>query len=245
MIARLLKWTQRRLLRLLLATYVLGAVLPSVGLRRRGAQVVTLRLPGAPRPISLPMLMLGCLLVVAGLGTEFEVFRHVARRPGPLALGLLANTVYPIAFAALASLALLAWHDADEAQNILVGLAMIGAMPIAGSSTAWSQNAGGNLALSLGLVIVSTLLSPVLTPLGLLRGKPIDLGEARTRGVARLCLTTTRTRRRLVSLLASASAGQIANWRATFRDTLSTPLSSLALPRRSVTGPDRELASHS
>jgi BASS family bile acid:Na+ symporter len=40
-------------------------------------------------------------------------------------------------------------------------------MPIAGSSTAWSQNAGGNLALSLGLVLVSTLCSPLLTPLGL------------------------------------------------------------------------------
>jgi BASS family bile acid:Na+ symporter len=40
-------------------------------------------------------------------------------------------------------------------------------MPIAGSSTAWSQNANGNLALSLGLVLLSTSLSPLITPLAL------------------------------------------------------------------------------
>src|SRR5262249_24614663 len=49
----------------------------------------------------------------------------------------------------------------------LVGLAVIAAMPIAGSSAAWSQNADGNVALSLGLVVASTLLSPLTTPLAL------------------------------------------------------------------------------
>jgi len=38
-------------------------------------------------------------------------------------------------------------------------------MPIAGSSTAWAQNSNGNLALSLGLVLCSTLLSPLVTPM--------------------------------------------------------------------------------
>jgi bile acid:Na+ symporter, BASS family len=40
-------------------------------------------------------------------------------------------------------------------------------MPIAGSSTAWAQNANGDLALSLGLVLLSTLLSPLTTPVSL------------------------------------------------------------------------------
>ncbi len=38
-------------------------------------------------------------------------------------------------------------------------------MPIAGSSTAWTQNANGDLSLSLGLVLFSTLLSPLTTPI--------------------------------------------------------------------------------
>lgn len=63
--------------------------------------------------------------------------------------------------------ALRLWHNADEVQHILVGLALVASMPIAGSSTAWSQNANGNLALSLGLVLFSTMLSPLTTPIAL------------------------------------------------------------------------------
>ncbi len=40
-------------------------------------------------------------------------------------------------------------------------------MPIAGSSTAWAQNADGELTLSLGMVLFSTLLSPLTTPVAL------------------------------------------------------------------------------
>src|SRR5262249_42713951 len=49
----------------------------------------------------------------------------------------------------------------------LVGLALVASMPIAGSSTAWAQNSNGSMALSLGLVLASTLLSPLTTPLEL------------------------------------------------------------------------------
>jgi BASS family bile acid:Na+ symporter len=38
-------------------------------------------------------------------------------------------------------------------------------MPIAGSSTAWAQNSDGNISLSLGLVLLSTLLSPITVPI--------------------------------------------------------------------------------
>jgi BASS family bile acid:Na+ symporter len=55
----------------------------------------------------------------------------------------------------------------EELQNILVGLALIGAMPIAASSTAWTQKRNGNLALSLGLILGSTILSPLTTPISL------------------------------------------------------------------------------
>ena len=57
------------------------------------------------------------------------------------------------------------WHDPDEVQQILTGLALVAAMPIAGASTAWAQNANGNLALSLGLILLTTLCSPALTPI--------------------------------------------------------------------------------
>ena len=56
------------------------------------------------------------------------------------------------------------WHNPEGVQNILVGLALVASMPIAGASTAWSQNANGDMTLSLGLVLLSTFLSPITTP---------------------------------------------------------------------------------
>src|SRR5262249_15496578 len=81
--------------------------------------------------------------------------------------GLAANLLIPIAYIFAVSQTMRLWHNPDEVQNILVGLALVASMPIAGSSTAWSQNANGDLTLSLGLVLFSTLLSPLTTPFAL------------------------------------------------------------------------------
>src|SRR5262249_39689714 len=62
------------------------------------------------------------------------------------------------------SWALRDWVDPAGLQQILLGLTLVASMPVAGSSAAWSQNANGNLALSLGLVLGSTFLSPLTTP---------------------------------------------------------------------------------
>jgi bile acid:Na+ symporter, BASS family len=79
--------------------------------------------------------------------------------------GLAANLLIPIVYIFCVTLVLQLWHNPDEAQHILVGLALVAAMPIAGASTAWAQNSNGNLALSLGLVLSSTILSPIITPI--------------------------------------------------------------------------------
>ena len=57
-------------------------------------------------------------------------------------------------FVFVVSYALRLWHNGDETQNILVGLALVASMPIAGSSTAWLQNADGDLTISLRLIIL-------------------------------------------------------------------------------------------
>jgi BASS family bile acid:Na+ symporter len=69
-----------------------------------------------------------------------------------------------LAFIVALSFLVFAWHNQDEVQQILMGLALVASMPIAGASTAWSQNSNGSLALSVGLVLGTTALSPILTP---------------------------------------------------------------------------------
>jgi len=152
---------------LLLGTYAVAALLPGPGLTIRHVTLGEVSLLGTPTKLSLPMLMLAFLLFNAGLGVQVGQLRALWKSPvAPLA-GLFANLAVPVAFILGVSLAMRPWHNPDEVQHILVGLALIASMPIAGSSTAWSQNANGDLALSLGLVLGSTLLSPLTTPLAL------------------------------------------------------------------------------
>jgi len=143
---------------LLIAAYFIASFFPKVGIEIRSVHIGT---------INLPILMLSFLLVNAAMGIDLKSLSNFKSNIKLLMYGLSANIFIPIAFIGLIMLALRLWHDADEVQHILVGLALVASMPIAGSSTAWSQNANGNLALSLGLVLLSTMLSPLTTPIGL------------------------------------------------------------------------------
>jgi bile acid:Na+ symporter, BASS family len=166
-LAKLSHFVHRRLLWLMIVSYAVAAGFPSLGLWIRDIKVGQITLFGSRTSISLSMLMLASLLLNAGLGVNVSQVREMLRRPKLLGAGLAANLIVPIAFILVVTRAMAGWHNADEVQNILVGLALVASMPIAGSSTAWAQNADGQLALSLGLVLFSTLLSPITTPLAL------------------------------------------------------------------------------
>lgn len=155
----------QRLVWVLLGTYFLAGIAPHFGLLLRATKVGTLRTGGATMELTVPAVLLGLLVFNASLGIDTRQMRALAKHPLTLVAGILANSVIPLTFTFLASMVLSLWHDPAEMQSLLVGLAIVGAMPIAGSSTAWAQGASGNLALSLGMVLCSTLLSPIVTPM--------------------------------------------------------------------------------
>lgn len=187
---RLAHAAHRNLLWLLIASYAAAALLPGPGLWLRAVDLARLEFAGHELHVSLPAALLSLLLFNAGLGVRLSQLRGVLLRPGVLLAGLAANLAVPVAFLLAASWGMgLFWHNPHEVQCVLAGLALVAAMPVAGSSTAWSQNADGDLALSLGLVLGSTLLSPVTTPLvlsaaGLLAtgDYAVRLGELSGRG---------------------------------------------------------------
>jgi BASS family bile acid:Na+ symporter len=151
----------RYLLPLVLAAYFMAALCPAPGLWAKTCGVG--KIDGAR--VTLPMVLLSILLFNASFGASAGELRAVVRRPATVLAGVLVNVLAPLAFLAVLRLVLFGWHDPVEAHCLLLGLTVVAAMPVAGSSTAWSQTADGNAALSLGLVLVSTALSPVTTPL--------------------------------------------------------------------------------
>ena len=162
---------------LLLVSYALAAAWPGPGLGLRSVDLGLTRIGSQSMDVTPPALMLGLLLLNAGLGVRLAELKGLIRRPAPLIAGLLANLLRPIAFIALVSRSMVGWHNAEEVQIILVGLALVASMPIAGSSTAWAQNAEGELALSLGLVAASTIHSPIATPIALRTVGNLTRGE--------------------------------------------------------------------
>lgn len=155
----------RHFLTLLIAAYALAALLPGLGQHLRHLTLGEVAVTGDQVTLSVPFILLAFLLLNAGLGAEKSEIRSTFRRPWLLLFGLLANLAVPLAFILVVAGCLYVWPEEDETQTILVGLALVAAMPIAGSSTAWAQKTDGDLALSLGLVLSSTFLSPWTTPL--------------------------------------------------------------------------------
>jgi BASS family bile acid:Na+ symporter len=160
-LGRVAEFVHHHFLGLLIAAYALAAIYPGPGLAAKGWVVAEVGDFG----LTLPMLVLAGLLFSAGLGAAAGELAAVARRPGAVVVGVAANVVVPVAFLALLAIGLRLWPDPAESRSLLLGLAVVAAMPIAGSSAAWAQNASGNVALSLGLVVGSTALSPLTTPL--------------------------------------------------------------------------------
>lgn len=173
-------WLHRHFLWLLVGAYLLAAVWPWAGAAVRHTSVLDTGIAGT---ISLPMLLLAFLLFNAGLAADATDLGGVVRRPLALLAGVTATVAVPLAVVTGLAAGLGWWHDPDEARCLIAGLGIVAAMPVAGSSAAWSQHAGGSAALSLGLVVASTVLSPLTTPLALAAVGPLEAGGSGAPGL--------------------------------------------------------------
>ena len=160
-IARASKFLSRWMLGLLLASYALAAFLPASAVWGTELHFGESSLLGEPGRITLSMVLLTLLLFNVGLDIPLTHLGDQVRKPGLLLAGLGANLVFPVFY--IAGLALFL-GDGGAVASLILGLALIASMPIAGSSAAWAQTANGNMALTLGLILCSTVLSPLTTP---------------------------------------------------------------------------------
>lgn len=146
-------------------SYILAAVFPGIGTWIKNAPILDGSMSRFGAKLSIPALLLAFLLLNAGLRVEPERMQAMVRRPAIVLAGLFANLLVPLIYLVALIPILGRWHNSHEMTTILVGLALVAAMPVAGSSTGWAQHADGDMALSLSLVVSSTLLSPMTAPL--------------------------------------------------------------------------------
>jgi BASS family bile acid:Na+ symporter len=150
------RFLQKNLLWLLILAYALGAIWPGFGLWIRGT-------PSESGGWILKV-MLAVLLLNAGLGCDTRQLRRLSSKSTVLLTSLGASLLVPLLYVLCIAATLSFWTPTGRWDQILLGLAVVAAMPAAASSTAWAHNTDGDLALSLGLLLISTLVGPAAAP---------------------------------------------------------------------------------
>lgn len=147
-----------------------------MGMLVMAAALLALAFPGVLQQIPTKVInyLLGVIMFGMGLTLNLKDFRIVFSRPKDVIVGCLAQfTIMP----------LLAWGLAkafqlDEA--LALGVVLVGCCPGGTASNVITYLAKGDLALSVGMTSVSTLLAPLLTPLltWALAGKSVHVDVA-------------------------------------------------------------------
>jgi BASS family bile acid:Na+ symporter len=125
-------------------------------------------------PGTIISLLLGLVMFGMGMSTRLEDFKVVFGRPRDMLIGCVAQfTVMPALAWILARL-----FGLDEA--LTIGVVLVGCCPGGTASNVVTYIAKGDLALSVGMTGVSTILAPFLTPAltFLLAGKTVDVDVA-------------------------------------------------------------------
>ena len=140
------------------------------------AALLALIYPGLLKQIQPSVInyLLGVVMFGMGLTLNLQDFKIVFIRPKDVLLGCLAQfTVMPLLAWALARL-----FQLDEA--LALGVVLVGCCPGGTASNVITYLAKGDLALSVGMTGVSTLLAPFLTPLltWALAGKSVNVDVA-------------------------------------------------------------------
>ncbi|GAA1360824.1 bile acid:sodium symporter family protein [Streptomyces beijiangensis] len=175
---RALTLAQRRLTLTMLIAYAAAALVPAFGLAVRHARLGAVPVPGGhPMPVTLPSLLLAFVLFTASVQISARQLPALVRRPLPLLTGTVANTLVPLMLLPMMAVVLGLLPDSDGCSGLLTGMALIGAMPVAGGATVWGDRAGGNHSLVVGIVLASTLISPLTIPLTLHAASAVTSGH--------------------------------------------------------------------
>lgn len=175
-ITRISEWIHHHFLLLLAGTYCLAAVWPEPGLMIRRHSW------NAPYgdDVTVPIVLLALLLFCAAAVVQWQHVTQLLKEPLTLVLGVLAVWLMPSLYVSVVAWALSAMLREAHMSGLLVGLALVAAMPVANSSVAWTQNSRGDIALGLGMIVLTILLSPVATP-QVLNLMGLSLSEQETR----------------------------------------------------------------
>ncbi|MFE2874496.1 sodium-dependent transporter [Streptomyces roseus] len=147
------------------ASYLAAAAFPSAGMWLRHSREVHgagigIRLEAAP-------VLLALVLFAAGLQVSPKTLLRVVRQPVTLLAGLALHLGAPLVIIPALAAALRRTPDTDGGSGMITAMILITAMPVAAGATVWTARGEGDQPTMVGLVLLSTLLSPLTLPVTL------------------------------------------------------------------------------
>jgi BASS family bile acid:Na+ symporter len=133
---------------------------------------------GGPGHLTLhtTSLLLSLVLLSAGLQIPVRALGRVLRRPKAMLAGLALHLAIPLLVVPFVAFLLRRTPDSDGGSGLLTATILIVAMPVAAGATVWTAKGDGDQPTMVGLVLASTLLSPLTTPLLLAALAPLLRG---------------------------------------------------------------------
>lgn len=153
-------WLRARLGRAVVLAYVAALLVPRPGVWLGEPHP----LPTAHLTLNMGPLLLCLVLFSAGLQVPPRALGHLVRRPRVLVAGLALHLTIPLAVVPFVAHLLRYTPDSDGGSGLLTAMILTVAMPVAAGATVWADKGDGDQSAMVGLVLLSTLASPLTTP---------------------------------------------------------------------------------
>ncbi|MEU6223799.1 sodium-dependent transporter [Streptomyces sp. NPDC047042] len=157
---RAASWLRHRLGRAVVLAYLLALFVPGPGLWLRRPHL----LPLTHLTLHTAPLLLSLVLFSAGLQVPVRELGRLVRHPKALLAGLVLHLAIPLAIVPFVAFLLRRTPDTDGGSGLLTAMILVVAMPVAAGATVWTDKGEGDQPTMVGLVLASTLLSPLTTP---------------------------------------------------------------------------------
>ncbi|MFF1636337.1 sodium-dependent transporter [Streptomyces sp. NPDC058246] len=161
------------------ASYLAAAAVPALGLWLRHTHTIgTGGILGLPEfPFRTPHFLLSLVLFTAGLQVPLHELRALLGRPTALLTGLVLHLLAPLLIIPGVAFALRQSPDTDGGSGLVAAMILIVAMPVAAGATVWTSKGDGDQPTTVGLVLASTIVSPLTIPVTLTALCPLLSGE--------------------------------------------------------------------
>ncbi|MFF1570195.1 sodium-dependent transporter [Streptomyces sp. NPDC058293] len=157
------EWLRRRLGRTVVLAYLLATLAPGPGLWLRHPHPLPLG-TGHQLPLHTAPILLGLVLLAAGLQVPVRALSRLLRHPRALLAGLALHLAVPLTIVPLVAVVLRHSPDTDGGSGLITAMILIVAMPVAAGATVWTGKGQGDQPTMVALVLASTLLSPLTIP---------------------------------------------------------------------------------